>query len=309
MRLLSLAFVLVLLADAEPAGAQPFIRVRDFVAGEIAAGDSVLQDGSRYDTYRFRARPGEVYYLYLFAEFEGWLDVGSRPGPGCGGACVRAEDDGEAGSTVAMQFIPERPGTYVIRAGGMRGEAGGYQLTMESQEVHESVADSLWPGADTLGLPVDSLPDPAIYAGTDTVVATTPVTADTMRGFASVTVLADSAQEAAVPIMAGERRVGELTIWDRQHVEDYAYFDLWSYQGPAGETVTLRMSSDDLYTELRVGWYPYGLWEEIGSDDDSGDGPSSELTVTFPADGEYHVLAKTLFAADKGRYTLSAERR
>jgi hypothetical protein len=165
MRLLLLLLTLAVLA--EPAAAQPFIRVRDFVSGDLAAGDSVLPDGSRYDTYRFRAAPGEVYYLYLFADFEGWLDVGSRPGPGYGGACVRAEDDGKAGSTVAMQFIPERPGMYLVRAGGMRGAAGGYQLTLESQEVAEEVADSLWPGADTLGLPADSLPPPETHAGTD----------------------------------------------------------------------------------------------------------------------------------------------
>ena len=123
---LALLLISVLLLFAEPAAAQPFIRVRDFVDGELAAGDSVLPDGSRHDTYRFRAQPGEVYYLYLFAEFEGgWLDVGSRLGPACGAVCVRAEEDGEAGSTVMMQFIPERPGTHVIRAGGARGHGSG----------------------------------------------------------------------------------------------------------------------------------------------------------------------------------------
>lgn len=273
MRLL---LVLATLASliAAPVAAQPVLRVHDVVEGDLASTDSALQDGSRYDTYRFLAKPGHVYYLYLFGNFEGWLDVGRQLGSGCGAVCARAEDDDEPGSTVAMQFVPERPGIHLVRAGAVPGATGGYRIALEEQEVHESVADSLWPGADTLA--ADPLPD-----------------------------LADAQPAGLPPLIAGEPREGFLDT-ARADVNGRT-FGSWRYVGQAEETITVTMESDAFDTMLRVLMEGDAGWQQLAFDDDGGEGSNSAVTVRLPRNGPYLVEAGSVFEGARGRYTLRLE--
>ena len=88
----------------------------------------------------------------------------------------------------------------------------------------------------------------------------------------------------------------EATIRDGQPVQ------AWALQGLAGETATIRLESDDFDAYLFV--FGPGMGEAM-SDDDSGGGLNSELTVWFAETGTYTIGASALSAGSTGSYTLT----
>ena len=105
-------------------------------------------------------------------------------------------------------------------------------------------------------------------------------------------------------IRAGETLVGELTAEDAL-LDDGSSYDLYSYTGTAGEsvTVTLRSSAFDAYLSVGEAGGPSGF-SEIGADDDSAGGTDSEVTVTVPAGGTLLIRANSLSPGQFGQYTV-----
>jgi hypothetical protein len=73
----------------------------------------------------------------------------------------------------------------------------------------------------------------------------------------------------------------------------------WSFEARAGESVTIDLTSDDFDSYLQI----VGPGLSQLTDDDSGDGLNSRLSVSFPEDGVYRVIASSL-GGDSGRFTL-----
>jgi hypothetical protein len=242
-------------------------------------------DGEPYDTWTYYGGMGETIRVTAESEeFDTVLRI--RLLGSSGWELLGSDDDGGAGTNSAMDLTLPHEGSYLVEAGSWRDQGGGrYTLLLTSQGAGVVDTGTVWP---TNSAAAGSL--------------------DAWQAIASITAPADTTQVGPEPILAGEQRLGQLAEGDRQAAVGYTLFDLWSYVARAGETVTLRMRSDDFDTELHVGWGPHGTWEALGSDDDGGDGTNSELTVTFPSDGEYHILARALFPGDTGVYTLSVER-
>lgn len=82
---------------------------------------------------------------------------------------------------------------------------------------------------------------------------------------------------------------------------DNSYFDAYTFEGTAGERVTVQMSSEEFNPYLIL-LSPGG--DNIAQDDDSAGGTSSQMEVTLPEDGIYTVLANTVAAGETGDYTL-----
>ncbi len=98
-----------------------------------------------------------------------------------------------------------------------------------------------------------------------------------------------------VPVQ-GRLSGAEATIRDGQPVQ------AWALRALAGETATIRLESDDFDAYLFV--YGPGMIETM-SDDDSGGGLNSELTVWFPETATYTVGASALSAGSTGSYSLT----
>ena len=98
-----------------------------------------------------------------------------------------------------------------------------------------------------------------------------------------------------VPVQ-GRLSGAEATIRDGQPVQ------AWSLRALAGETATIRLESDDFDAYLFV--YGPGMSETM-SDDDSGGGLNSELTVWFPETATYTIGASALSAGSTGSYSLT----
>jgi len=85
-------------------------------------------------------------------------------------------------------------------------------------------------------------------------------------------------------------------------IEDGRPVQAWALAGTAGESVTIRLESDDYDAYLYL--FGPGLTETL-TNDDGGEGLDSELTVTFPETGTYTVGAGALSAGSTGSYTLT----
>lgn len=115
----------------------------------------------------------------------------------------------------------------------------------------------------------------------------------------------------ARPIPAGQRlRKGQQASGDltrsSEAMEDHSLFQVYYYDGRANEKITVTMRSDEFDTYLTIGGTGAlgmrTLWE---SDDDSGGGTDSRLTVTLPMDGTYAIIANAVFPKGRGPYTIS----
>jgi len=90
--------------------------------------------------------------------------------------------------------------------------------------------------------------------------------------------------------------VGELSVENNRPVQ------AWALEGVAGETVTIRLESDDYDAYLY--FFGPGLTETM-TNDDGGEDLDSELTVTFPETGTYTVGAGALSSGATGSYSLT----
>ncbi len=83
---------------------------------------------------------------------------------------------------------------------------------------------------------------------------------------------------------------------------DNSYFDAYTFEGRAGQRISITMDSDQLNSYLLL----YGPnQEDLGQDDDSGDGHNARLDVTLPVNGSYLLLANSYSASEQGQYKLS----
>lgn len=109
------------------------------------------------------------------------------------------------------------------------------------------------------------------------------------------------------PIRAGETMTGELDEDDPVLDTDNSFYELWAYQGRAGERLRISMDAGAFDAYLAIGRMDGGEFEEIATMDDGGEGTNSMLEVTLPSDGEYVIRANSFSANETGQYTLRVE--
>ncbi|MGB3544588.1 DUF4344 domain-containing metallopeptidase [Rubrivirga sp.] len=107
-------------------------------------------------------------------------------------------------------------------------------------------------------------------------------------------------------IRDGDGLEGALTSSDPT-LDDGSHVDLYRYIGVPGETVVFTLQSDDFDAFMQAGPVTNGQYRLEVSDDDSGGGTNSELTITVGPSGEYAIQANSLSGGSTGRYTLFAE--
>lgn len=103
-------------------------------------------------------------------------------------------------------------------------------------------------------------------------------------------------------LQVGDDAQGTLT--DTDPVVEGRPSQAWSFQATAGSRVTIELISDDFDSYLRV--VGPGLGEGLTDDDSAGDF-DSRLSVSFPQDGTYRVIASA-FGSGTGSYRLIVRR-
>jgi hypothetical protein len=104
----------------------------------------------------------------------------------------------------------------------------------------------------------------------------------------------------------GELSLGEVASGflsaSSSSIQDDRPVQKWTFQGSAGNRVTIGVQSDDYDSYL----YFFGPgMSEVRTDDDGGSGLNSEMTVTLTADGTFTIGAAALSSGSTGSYTVS----
>lgn len=102
--------------------------------------------------------------------------------------------------------------------------------------------------------------------------------------------------------VGGPEVAGELDPADALH-EDGSWFEDYRFSARAGQRLRASMRSGDFDSFLA--WGPAGEWEQLGADDDGGDGTDARLDFEIPADGDYVLRANSLSAGESGAFTLA----
>ena len=102
-------------------------------------------------------------------------------------------------------------------------------------------------------------------------------------------------------ITSGETITGRLTT-SNPTMDGMEYFQVYGYEGRAGERIVLTLTSTDFDAYVGIVGYDFDF---EASDDDSGGGTDARLAVTLPRAGDYLVVVTTFDTGETGRYTLS----
>ncbi|NEQ33800.1 MAG: trypsin-like serine protease [Leptolyngbya sp. SIO4C5] len=82
---------------------------------------------------------------------------------------------------------------------------------------------------------------------------------------------------------------------------DNSYFNVYAFEGNAGQPITVEMRSSEIDSFLIL-VAPDG--STVGQDDDSGGNFNAKLSATLPTSGTYLVLANSYAPAEAGRYQI-----
>ncbi|MEL7038240.1 MAG: trypsin-like peptidase domain-containing protein [Cyanobacteria bacterium J06592_8] len=113
--------------------------------------------------------------------------------------------------------------------------------------------------------------------------------------------LAFSGEPSEKIILDGPEIRGRLDNSDSILPIDNSYYDIYSFEGEAGQQIAIEMSSQDLDPYLIL---LNSDGSELAQDDDSGGDKNAQILVTLPADGEYTFLANSYEAGESGDYRL-----
>ena len=104
-----------------------------------------------------------------------------------------------------------------------------------------------------------------------------------------------------VPITIDGSAVADRLDSSSNLLPDNSYFNAYTFEGRAGQQISIAMNSDQLDSYLLL----YGPnQEDLGRDDDSGGGRNARLDITLSTGGTYLVLANSYGATEQGQYEL-----
>ena len=205
--------------------------------------------------------------------------------------------EGEPGQTVSIDLVSDDFDSYLYVVGPglnetLRDDNGGgacharLDFTILEHGVFHVVASSSSSGTTgTYQLRVSEEPGPRVA-----------MSCGGINGFA-LTALSTAGRE----LRRGAPALGRLTGAEAS-IENSRPVQAWILDGSAGETVTVRLESDDFDAYLY--FFGPGLTETMTNDDGGGD-LDSELTVTFTETGTYTVGAAALSSGATGAYSLT----
>ncbi|ERT03824.1 trypsin family protein, partial [Lyngbya aestuarii BL J] len=102
-------------------------------------------------------------------------------------------------------------------------------------------------------------------------------------------------------ILDGPEVRGRLDESDSILPIDNSFYDMYSFEGKAGQQIAIEMRSQDLDPYLIL---LNSDGSELAQDDDSGGQKDAKIMITLPEDGEYTFLANSYEAGESGDYRL-----
>lgn len=122
------------LTDRGPEPALGSILIGETARGALSEADSIAEDGSYYDAWRFHARDGDKLRLTMISnEFDAFLALGTQDAAGVF-TLIASDDDSLSDTNALLEHTISGDGWYVVRASSYGpGRTGYYSLTVERQ--------------------------------------------------------------------------------------------------------------------------------------------------------------------------------
>ena len=125
---LSFLSLLLVMAAAPAAAQQPrSIAIGQPVPSQLDESDPALEGGSKYETWSFQARAGQLLIISMGSDD---FDTYAYLGEGTGGAFreISNNDDSMESTDSSIEFRVPRDGTYLIRASAFEDGTGEYVI-------------------------------------------------------------------------------------------------------------------------------------------------------------------------------------
>jgi len=237
-------------------------------------------------------------------------EVADKETPATQAGKQQGKPSGSSGGTIALGdqvegSLSARSNTYVMegRAGqrvriSLSSPRFDTVLRITGPEGFEIENDDA-PGAETLDSMIDAvLPVDGTYR------LNVSAYANEGRGNYRLATMdpANPAPGDARAVALGETTNGMLTQSD-DRAFDGGFVDYYAFSGRAGQRVTFDLGSSEIDTTLAI-YLPDGR-EEANDDFRASDGTDSQLSITLPETGTYHIAASSFSPGETGRYSLT----
>lgn len=140
---------------AAPTGVQA-IGAGQTVSGRLDTSDLEFSDGSYFDLYEYRGRPGESIVVTMRSgDFDTYLQGGPPSGQDL--AAEDSDDDGGGGTNSMMTGTVGSDGVYRIRANSLgAGQTGSYTLSLQSESATGTVGSDVVAAGQTVAGRLDT---------------------------------------------------------------------------------------------------------------------------------------------------------
>jgi len=269
------------MSTANPSGVVGTIQVGQQAQGVLSMADA-RWDNKPFQAYNFQCTAGESFRMDILSDWDNYALVFDP----MGNVVARDDDSGEGLNAQVNYTCPmtgvyrlavtafstsTTPGPYTMQVTGMAGPAAPV-ITQPSQPVITQPAQPVitQPAEPVITQPAQptiqpapgvTLPQPGVTGG-----------------------IAPAGQVASIGY--GQMMQGRLEQGD-QTMNDGTFADVWTFQGNAGQTVTIDVMSDefDAYAQLLD-----AAGNRLAEDDDSGGNLNARLTFTLPSTGQYQIV-------------------
>jgi hypothetical protein len=232
------------------------IAANQQASGVLTAADA-RYDGKPFQAYNFSCTAGQSIQMNVTSTWDNYALVFDPFGN------VAASDDDSGGSLNArINYTCTTTGIYRLAVTAFSSSATGGPYTMQVTSMAGPAQPMIQPAQPMIQtMPGATMPQPSVSG---------PVAAPGQVG----------------TIVYGQMAQGRLETGD-QTMNDGTFADVWTFQGTAGQAITIDVMSDefDAYAQLLD-----ATGNRLAEDDDAGGNLNARLSFTLPATGQYQIV-------------------
>jgi hypothetical protein len=261
---LSLQGVMAVAPQVTPMGQQltnPTGVVGTIAVGQQASGVLSMADaryeGKPFQAYNFSCVAGQSFQMDVTSTWDNYARVFDPIGNE-----VAHDDDSGGNLNARINYTCLTTGTYRLAVTAFSTSSPGGPYTMMVSQMAGPTQPIIQPAQPVIQpAPGVTMPQPSV-SGT----------------------IAAPGQVATIAY--GQMAPGRLETGD-QTMNDGTFADVWTFQGTAGQAITIDVMSDefDAYAQLLD-----AAGNRLAEDDDSGGNLNARLTYTLPATGQYQIV-------------------
>jgi hypothetical protein len=234
------------------------ISVGQQASGVLSMGDA-RYDGKPFQAYNFACSAGQAFQMDVTSTWDNYARVFDPMGNEV------AHDDDSGGSLNArITYTCPTTGTYRLAVTAFSSSSTGGPYTMLVSSLAGPTAPVIQPAQSAQPM-IQTMPGAAMQPSVSGAIA---------------------APGQPATIAYGQMAQGRLETGD-QTMQDQTFADVWTFQGTAGQAITIDVMSDefDAYAQLLD-----AAGNRLAEDDDSGGNLNARISFTLPSTGQFQIV-------------------